>query len=195
MNLDPTVRIGACNPLNAGFFDLRSVHPSEIDERGTLAPGQLLPAGSRPRLLQEPNQGGPAMTRQIWIPPLPQFRTRRSRRLMVCLLAAVAAVLFPTEGWYFVMFPYFLLTRSGNPPMDGGAPVDERQWRVRAEATIIAHRILVVIAAGLVVWETLHPPVARMRLGAVMVFIICLPAAIQAWREPDAPPAIPQDQA
>lgn len=111
---------------------------------------------------------------------------------MVLLMAASAALTFltPFAGIACVLL-YLPLPYSGLPPMDDNSPVDERQWRVRNEATTIAYRILglatlIVIAvqpAGVSAWKNVS--------FAMLVLVVCLPTALLAWREPD----VPQDEA
>ena len=117
-----------------------------------------------------------------------RWRTRRIRRGLVVLMAILLGLAFlsPLPGILCAVL-YFPLTRSGIPPLDNKAPVDERQWRIRAEATIIAYRILAFAAillvavqpAGQFAWNRTH--------FAMLVLVVCLPAAVLAWREPDTP--------
>jgi len=89
------------------------------------------------------------------------------------------------------LVPYYFLTRSGIPPTDDTSRVDERQWRVRAEATTIAYRILGLGMLVLALAGGAYPLPWNQVAFVAMVLIVCLPAAVLGWREPD----LPQDEA
>ncbi len=139
-----------------------------------------------------PLHEGSPMNQIRWIDNWARLRSQRTRRILVALMVIllVLAVRTPIAG-IVCMLLYFPLSRSGIPPMDDKSPVDERQWRVRAEATTIAYRILAVATLVLVLIQPVRPEQWDTALFAVTVLIVCLPLAVLAWREPDPP----QDEA
>lgn len=126
------------------------------------------------------------MNQPTWMRNWGRWRTRRTRRILVCLMAVLAALAFvaPVAG-LACMILYFPLSRSGIPPMDDKTHIDERQWRIRAEATTVAYRILSLVVMVLVFVGSARPMDWNASLIAILVLIMCLPAAVVAWREPD----------
>lgn len=128
------------------------------------------------------------MIRPPWSPKWPTIRSRRIRRVLVALIAASVAMTFvtPLAAFAVVLFP--LVAGPASSPMGDLEPVDERQWRVRAEATIVAYRILAVTILVISLAELARSPLAwDKRLLPVLLLAGLLPGAVLAWREPTPP--------
>lgn len=128
------------------------------------------------------------MTRLIWLQRRPRLHTRRARRFLVCLMSALFVLAFQTPvAAAFLLMLYIAMPWYGLPPMSDRSPVDERQWRVRAEAFTIAYRIL-ALAAGITLLVHSASPIPSDKLVfGWLALIVCLPPAVLAWREPDDP--------